>query len=221
MPLQVNINQNSPNAVPTNFDDNGDANYLLGSNNNCWAQQSNSADGSCGGGCQSNYGILQANRILEEWGIHYTPSASPNYEDDWLRSIPFNLVRNPESEWNIHCDDLQSILVVSGNMYSNAQDRYDMCGGFDVFCKCNANIDRRKWKAIFDWAEIAVQYKSSENDIDSCIVEQFQDANLQITQSMEDMLEEKEGLGLKPETLLAIVAGATLTTIGLILKFVK
>ena len=225
MSLEVNINQNSANAVPTIFNDNGDAQYMLASNNNCHSEATSGADGNCANSCQMAYATLQANRILEEWGIHYTPDASQYYEDDWLRSIPFNLVRNPSSEWHITCQDLEGILSVSATKYSNAQDRLDGCpqtSGYEgLFCDCNANIDKEKWRLIFNWAEEAVQYQSSTNDIDTCIVEAFEDSNLEITQQIEDMLNDKEGMGLTSNTLMAIVGGATLITIGLILKFVK
>jgi len=211
MGLEVNINQLSSFALPTQWD--GGAAFTC-SDAPYYANTPDPND-------RSEKAIYYTNGILNDWGIKYTPMVGSDMEI--IKTIPFNLVRNPESDWYVHCDDLQSILVVAGGSYSNAQDRLDACDTtyLGAECICNSQIDKKKWKAIFDWAEIAVEYKSSENDIDSCIVEQFQDANIEITQSMEDMLEEKEGLGLKPETLLAIVAGATLTTIGLILKFVK
>jgi len=160
-----------------------------------------------------------ANGILDEWNIRYTTGTYYSY----VGLIPFNEVRDPDSEWHIECQDMEGILAVAGNEYSNAQDRYDMCssGWNGNQCKCNANIDRKKWKYIFDWAEIVVQYQQSNNDVDSCIVESFEDANIEINQQMQDMLNNEEDFGLTNNTMLAIVSGLTLVSLGVILKYVK
>ena len=218
MAIVPNINISSPNAVPTN--EIGSEPFYNGEG--CSTGHFSCTDLLSEVVSQSEMtaqGICAANFILQEWGIYYTPHASPYYETDWLRVIPYNLVRNPDSEWYIACQDLEALLVVFGNQYSNAQDRYDMCG--NSICRCAASIDKAKWLGLFNWAEIAVQMQSSANDIDSCIVESFEDANIEINQQMEDMLNDAEGLGLTPNTMLAIVAGVTALSIGVILKYVN
>jgi len=209
MSLEVTINQLSSGALPTQWDS--------GAGFNCtdapYYNRPNYQD-------RKDRAYYLANVILSDWGIIY--NLSGGLEDN-VYTIPYHLVRNPQSEWHIHCDDLDSIFIVAGNEYVNAQDRLDSCGTSytDAECVCNAEIDKIKWKAIFDWATTAVQYKSSENDIDSCLVEQFEDANFDINQALQDTLKGDEGLGLSPNVLMAIVAGVTLVSIGIILKYVK
>jgi hypothetical protein len=218
MAIVPNINTSSPNAVPTHTiasepEYNGEG--CSASNFQCaalWSENWSTQEINVNGICAANF-------ILKEWGIYYTPDASQYYESDWVRTIPENLVRNPDSEWYIACQDLEGLLTVFGIQYSNAQDRYDMCG--DAICRCAATIDKIKWKQLFDWAETAVQMQSSVNDIDTCIVESFEDANTQLTQAQIDALNNEEGFGLTNNTMLAIVGGLTLVSIGAILKYVK
>ena len=168
-------------------------------------------------------GRWYANGILEEWGIHYSPSAEGGCgNENWsscVRLIPYNLVRNPDSNYYIACQDLEGILAIAGNEYSNAQDRLDMSSSRPE--ACNARVDKYKWKRIFDWAEIAVQMQSSNNDVDSCIVESFEEANIELNQAQIDALNDEEGFGLTNNTTLAILGGITFVSIGLILKYVK
>jgi len=218
MAIVPNINTSSPNAQPTSvaysepeYDGQGCASGTF----SCLDTQSQQVSQTF----MYGQGLCAANYILKEWGIYYYPDQGQYYNSDFVRTIPFNLVRNPDSEWYIACQDLEGLLVVFGNQYSNAQDRYDMSSGSSALCA--AYMDKIKWKVLFDWAETAVQMQSSVNDIDSCIVESFEDANIDINQQMQDMLNNEEGLGLTPNTMLAIVGGLTLVSVGAILKFSK
>jgi hypothetical protein len=209
MSLVVTINQLSSGALPSQWDS--------GAGFNCtdapYGNRPNYQD-------RKDRAYYLANIILEDWGIRYNMGGSL---EDNVYTIPYNLVRNPQSEWHIHCDDLDSIFIVAGNAYSDAQDRLDSCGTShtDLECVCNAEIDKIKWKAIFDWATIAVQYKSSTNDIDACIVDAWQEANFDIQEALHDSLNADEGLGLSSNALMAMVAGVTLVSVGIILKYVK
>ena len=210
MSLEVKINQLSSGAVPTQWDS--------GAGYNCtdapYSNQPSAEDRRM----EANY---LANIILEDWGIYYSPMYGS--WSDVVKTIPYHKVRNPNSEWHIECADLEAIFVVAGNAYSDAQDRLDSCssGHLGKECICNSEIDKMKWKVIFDWAATAVQYKSSENDIDSCIVEAFEDANFDINQALQDAIKSDEEMGLSSNVLMAIVAGVTLVSVGIILKYVK
>ena len=210
MSLQVTIDQLSSGALPTQWDS--------GAGFDCTSAPYYNRPNSEDRRMRANY---LANIILQDWGIFYSPKSGSL--EDVVKTIPYTKVRNPNSDWHIECADLEAILVVAGNSYSNAQDRLDSCSGGNMGqeCVCNSEIDKMKWKTIFDWAEICVQYKSSENGVDSCIVEAFQDANIELTQAQKDAINDEEGFGLTNNTTLAILGGVTLVSIGLILKYVK
>ena len=210
MSLEVTINQLSSGALPTQWDSGGfdctKAPYYQNAPSQVARRE------------KANY---LANIILEDWGIYYSPVYGS--WNDVVKTIPYHKVRNPNSEWHIECADLEAIFVVAGNAYSDAQDRLDSCstGLMGEECICNSEIDKMKWKVIFDWAATAVQYKSSEDDIDSCIVEAFEDVNFDINQALQDAIKGDEGMGLSSNALMAIVAGVTLVSVGIILKYVK
>ena len=222
MPLNVQINPNSPNARPTNvgssepeYNGQGCASGVGGGSFSCMDTQSYVVSE----WSMNGQGMCAANYILKEWGIYYYPDEGQYYNTDFLRGIPTYLVRDPQSEWHITCTDLESILAVSGISYSNAQDRFDEAVSNPQ--RCAARIDKVKWKAIFDWAEMAVQYKSSQNDIDACIVESFEDVNEEVYNEWKGMIDSGGNLGLSNNQLFGILGGVTALSIVLILKFVK
>ena len=68
---------------------------------------------------------------------------------------------------------------------------------------------------------MAVQYKSSQNDIDACIVESFEDVNEEVYNEWKGMIDSGGNLGLSNNQLFGILGGVTALSVILILKFVK
>ena len=91
MPLNVQINPNSPNARPTSVggsEPEWNGQGCSGGNFSCMDTQSWVVPTHI----MNGQGICAANYILKEWGIYYYPDEGQYYNTDFLRGIPTYLV---------------------------------------------------------------------------------------------------------------------------------
>ena len=166
-----------------------------------------------GGSKRAEKAAYYAKKLRQQWGIAYPNQSTGSME------IPFNKVRNPDDEWYIPCDDLQGIDSIASKEFKSAQGRLDGCG-WSGRCKCRAKIDKEKWREIRDWAQAALAFQTSSG-VDDCVVEEYQEANQEILDFAQKLLEEREGKGINNNIVLGTIALGTIASIVIVLKTVK
>jgi hypothetical protein len=176
-----------------------------------YAKDSQNYCGLWGGSRRYAKGLEYANKLRKQWGL--------GYGEDGLKELPYSLMRNPSSDYFVHCEDIEDIFHQASEQYDDAKERRDACGWSNKRCKCRGDIDKAKWSIIRDWADGA-RNSQKANSWNRCDEEEMVQAGQNVIDQAQQLLDQRE-MGMSNEMILAAIGLGSVAIIAVLLKTVK